>query len=100
MALGELSANFLGATIELRAKAAFVNTEDGATHGWTEGSGAIWSPDTIRQLELLRSAMESDLARMHMEDAQPIQRGKSEERSPSGLAEHLSASGPRDAPQT
>jgi hypothetical protein len=63
IALGEFSVNFLGPTLKMSAKAAFVGTESGATYGWT--SNEQWSPETIAKLRDLQTAMEADLARIH-----------------------------------
>lgn len=77
-------------TGKMTAKAAFVNTESGATHGWT--THQTWSPSTIQKLHELKEAMETDLAAAHFLD------GASEEApssKPTGLAggigEHLAS---------
>lgn len=64
--VGEASCSFLGATIHLEAKAAFVNTKTGDTHGWTKNTQ--WSPEVIAKLHELRMLMEMDLGRLHLHD--------------------------------
>ena len=69
----EFSCNFLGETIHLEAKAAFVQISDvgehkgGATHGST--TGTRWSTETMKKLIELRDAMEQDLAQRHFHGA-------------------------------
>lgn len=96
--VGEMSASFLnGAT--LKAKAAFVSSRSGQTHGWTENQ--TWSPATIVALQALRYAMEADLGRLHLAGGEnpevPAQNGATEASGP-GLGEHLRGEG-RDADQ-
>jgi hypothetical protein len=67
IALGELQANFLGTNTKLTAKAAFVSSESGFTHGWT--TMEQWSPETLSKLKELRTLMEADLARVHFSGA-------------------------------
>ena len=64
IAVGEGSFSFLGPTIHLEAKAAFVNSKTGDTHGWTKHTQ--WSPTVIAALHELRGLMEMDLGRSHM----------------------------------
>ena len=64
--VGELSANFINANTSLTAKAAFVNTQSGSTHGWTNGGN--WSQETFNRLQLLRESMEQDLEAVHFDD--------------------------------
>ncbi len=66
LAVGEMTANFLSAPASLKAKAAFVNSATGATHGWTECFN--WSPATTTKMAELRTCMEADLAHIHFED--------------------------------
>lgn len=74
----------------LTARAAFVNTKTGATHGWTRGEGTIWSEETKAAVAALSASMERDMARQHFGSAetslpvsgQPV----------SGIGEHLSDS--------
>jgi len=67
IAVGEIQGNFLGPSTKLTAKAAFVNSESGHTHGWT--TQEQWSPETLAKLKELRSLMEADLARVHFSGA-------------------------------
>jgi hypothetical protein len=87
IAVGEFTVNFLGPTTKVTAKAAFVATESGFTHGWTTNES--WSPETIQKLRELRQAMETDLARIHFgaDAAMPGQEGL--QVPTAGLAEFL-----------
>lgn len=95
--------SFLGPTVKLSTKAAFVDSRTGHTHGWTTGEGGIWSTGTIDALKALRDSMEADLARLHFTEgaAVPGTGGGGEEPSAGGggggLGEHL-GSGGEDAP--
>ena len=70
MAIGEFNAKFLGGLqqLEFTAKAAFVNSNTGETHGWTSAGTSAWSPATIEKLKELRALMEIDLGRLHLEN--------------------------------
>jgi len=63
--VGELAADFMSVPNSLTVKAAFVNTDTGATHGWT--SGVNWSPETIARLKELRLSIEMDIEKVHFE---------------------------------
>lgn len=65
IAIGEVTANFLVMPASLRAKAAFVDSSTGVTHGWTDC--ANWSEATIAKMRELRACMEADLERIHFE---------------------------------
>ena len=65
MAMGEGKFSFLGTTIHLEGKAAFIDNRTGQTHGWTHNTS--WGKDTIDKLMELRAAMELDLGRLHLE---------------------------------
>jgi hypothetical protein len=67
IALGELSVNFLEQPSKVVAKGAFINTQSGATHGWT--TCQQWSPDTLAKLKELRELMEQDMAAVHFADS-------------------------------
>jgi hypothetical protein len=73
----------------LGAKAAFVNTRNGETHGWTEGNGAIWTKETKDAAAALIAAMERDLAALHLGTAPEAQKANSPSSPVSGLREHL-----------
>lgn len=73
----------------LVAEAAFVNTRNGATHGFTKGTGAIWSEETKAAAAALVAAMERDLAHLHFGTPQAEQ-GLAVAPPASGLGEHLS----------
>lgn len=88
LAIGELSANLLGPTVKLTAKAAFVDSGSGNTHGWTTNES--WSPETMSKLRELRAAMEQDLARMHFGEGLTERSEVFGGQTPSGgLGEHL-----------
>jgi hypothetical protein len=94
LALGELTANFrAGGNITLTAKAAFLNTNAGATMGWTQGESTMWSRETIDILLQLAEAMEKDLARVHFGDGtSPVYARTDAPNAPlslGGLGEHL-----------
>lgn len=89
IAVGELTVNFLSPSgPAVKAKAAFVDSKTGHTHGWTEC--VQWSKETITRLEQLRAQMEVDLARRHMQDSETFagETGVSLG-APGGLGEHL-----------
>ena len=95
--VAEISVNFLEASPSITAKAAFISTQTGQTHGWT--TGRQWSPETLEKLAELRASMERDLAVTHFEDgaistSTPV--GSIRE-SFAGLGEHLGSAG--DIPQ-
>jgi len=64
--VGEISVDLLTASPKLSAKAAFVNTKTGSTHGWT--TGTQWSAETVEKLRELRALMERDLESVHFAD--------------------------------
>ena len=79
-------------TKSLTAKAAFVNTKTGATHGWTEGGGTIWSTETKAAVAALVASMEKDLAAVHLGGPRETQGFNSA--LSSGLGEHLADGDP------
>lgn len=91
LALGEGTFSFLGATVHLEAKAAFVSTKTGDTHGWTKSTQ--WSPAVIAKLQELRALMEADLGRIHLQDGGEVlttgARGVAPAVESGGLGEHL-----------
>lgn len=66
IAVMEVKVSFLGPTTSLEAKAAFVNSKTGNTHGST--TCTQWSPATIEALRALRDQMEEDLIRIHFSE--------------------------------
>lgn len=88
IALGEFTVNFLGPTTKVVAKAAFVGTQSGHTHGWT--TNEQWSPETMQKLGELRAAMESDLARVHFTGGDVASSSGVFGGQIGGLGEHLS----------
>lgn len=83
-----LEADILGST--LTARAAFVNTNRGTTHGWTEGSGTIWSAETKAALVALVTSMETDMGKLHFTDNSiSPSKEKGIQKALGGIAEHL-----------
>lgn len=93
IAIGNISVDFLGPTLTMTCKAAFVDSTSGNTHGYT--TGASWSPETIQKLKELKEAMERDLGRVHFAgEGTTTPLGASTTAEASGIGEHLA-----DAPQ-
>ena len=92
IALGELNVDFLSTPSKVVAKAAFINTQTGATHGWT--TCHQWAPDTMERLRELRALMERDLAAIHFADASGVQPLTSTTRS-GGLQSEMKGLGER-----
>lgn len=65
IAVAKIEADFLKPTLSLKSTAAFVDEKTGQTHGWTEGTGDIWSDQTMKKLDELRRSMEMDMASRH-----------------------------------
>lgn len=97
LVVATLDADFTKATIVLRARAGFVNTKTGQTHGWTDGDGGIWSQRSMQKLAELRASLEEDLAARHLsqsgfeEESKPKTASSGE---PGGLTEHLGSKDP------
>lgn len=100
--VGEFTVSFLEPTVKFSAKAAFVDSVTGHTHGWT--TQTQWSDATHTKLRELREAMETDLGKTHFSDGSddttrraPL--GPSHEVPPTagGIGEHLGDEG-QDAP--
>ena len=88
----EIAAEITVNTVTLTGKAGFRDKNTGATHAWTKGEGAIWSKETMEQLQTLRGYMEADLARLHFSDAPGSFSGGGAgfpSVEPRGLMEHL-----------
>lgn len=67
--LGQLTVDKLSKpTIQITAKAAFIDPNTGNTYGWTTAEGALWSKETLEQLNSLLVSMEQDIARVHFGD--------------------------------
>lgn len=97
IAVSELNADFMKATIVLKAVAAFVDSETGETHGWSRGDGTVWSKDTLKKLQELRSAMERDLGRIHFTEDSVASNGEDKKPGlnfPKGIGEHLGSEAP------
>jgi hypothetical protein len=88
--VGELSIDFLQPTPILTAKAAFVNTQNGNTYGWT--TGVHWSVETVKLVADLRASMTKDLEYVHFGDNeanQPPLSSAAREAIPQGIGEFL-----------
>ena len=101
IAIASFEADFINPpTGKMTAKAAFINTESGASHGWT--SHQIWSPSTLAKLKELKDSMEADLADAHFHEGgdEPGQHGPRglsptppRQNGAGGLGEHLDPKG-------
>lgn len=91
--VAEITVSLLEAPAVISAKAAFVNTKTGTTHGWTTCKS--WSKETVEKLKELRDAMERDLAATHFEDgaitSSPTTASGGVRDAFQGLGEHLGA---------
>lgn len=96
LALGELHVDFMKGQIHLEAVAAFVDShsKSGATHGWTKGTGTMWSKQTMDKLNDLKESMESDLASVHFSSTDTAVRKGNDL---GGLSEHLGGDSNADA---
>lgn len=98
VAVAEGSFSFLGNGPAIEAKAAFVNTKTGDTHGWT--TNKVWSRATIEKLQELRALMEIDIGQRHLEGGGESLMGPATLagasgglREPGGLSAHLAGDG-------
>lgn len=90
IAIGELTANLMKGpgVVELSAKAAFVNSKTGRTHGWT--SHNTWSPAVVAKLKELTDLMEEEVAQVQFSGYEKGSfGGQSSSTEPRGLADHL-----------
>lgn len=91
IAVGEFTAAFIGPTLEFKAKAAFVDSKTGQTHGWT--TNQTWSPPTLAKLHELRALMEADLGAMHLEGGGEVVANAAAPpripQVPTGIGEHV-----------
>lgn len=87
IAILDLTVDFTQPSARLTAKAAYVNTKTGETHGWT--SGSQWSEETRSLLAALRQSMEQDIAARDFISEGPANL----DRTPGlrGLGEHVGA---------
>ena len=83
--VGEIKIVFTGLQLQFEAKAAFVDSKTGETHGWTNATASAWSPITIDKMKELRALMELDLGKLHLEGGGEVLVG------PTGVAPHTSA---------
>lgn len=76
IALMEFEVSFVGGQAgtvgpsKFIGKAAFVNSEEGTTHGST--TCLQWSETTLHKLNELRAAMERDLANQHLSNGEVV----------------------------
>lgn len=94
LVLGKLTIDWLRQVPQITVLAACINSKNGQTHAWLDGTGVQWSEKTARALEALRLSLEEDLAAIHMIDVSSSVTGMAEKeaglRVPvGGLAEHL-----------
>lgn len=73
----------------MSARAAFVNTKTGESHGFTDGSGHVWSPETKVALANLVALMERDLGSLHFVDSPANPAAASTKAETGGLGEHV-----------
>lgn len=75
---------------KLTARAAFIDSKTGETHGWTEAQGTVWTEKTKAALVALINSMEQDMGRLHFAGIPATPMPDSSSRSePGGLGEHL-----------
>lgn len=90
LAVAKITIDFLHNPVKVHALAALVHTKGGQTLGWTEGTGATFSTETMQKLQELRTAMENDIARgVFTEGAVAEAVETSSGIKLGGLAEHL-----------
>lgn len=92
--VAEITVSVIETPSVISAKAAFVNTETGNTHGWTNCKS--WSPETLEKLRELRECMERDISAIHFVDGAigpaATTSGGGIRESFKGLGEHLGSS--------
>jgi hypothetical protein len=90
LAIGRITVDFLANPSKVHALAALVvESQIAQPLGWCEGSGNMWSPETLTKVRELRDAMERDMARALF--ATDVLEGTSKTGviMTSGLGEHL-----------
>jgi hypothetical protein len=90
LAVGEVTINLLGPTINMTAKAAFIDSVTGSTCGWTNNTQ--WSHETIAKMKELTLLLERDIAHNHFSGssevaASPVPHAPNV--ASTGLGEHL-----------
>ena len=58
-----ITIDFLQTPNTVKALAGLVHQDSGVTRAWSEGSGGMWSTETLKKVQELRAAMEEDMAR-------------------------------------
>lgn len=92
IAIATISVDFFSKpTTVVSAKAAFIHTEKEATYGWTEGTGNVWSQETMQKLKDLRASMELDLAKVHLDGVGPVKESKGLDLD-TGIGEYIESS--------
>lgn len=93
--VAEITVNITDTPPTIKARAAFVSTKTGRTHGWTTAASG-WSNDTMEKLRELRDCMERDMLFTHFgEDSlSPTTTSSGSLREDfKGLGEHLTDAG-------
>lgn len=96
--IAQIEVDYLQNPVKVRALAALVNEGTGATVAWTEGSGGVWSQETLTKLRELIESMENDLANKVFLDGASVAAPAIRRANPgliAGLGEHV---GGEDAP--
>lgn len=91
--LAQLTVDTTKQTLELSATAALVDPRSpGAAAAWHKCSGNVWSSETMNALRELMEHMETDMARVVMDDVEGREDASPQRRAttPMGLGEHLS----------
>jgi len=99
MKVGSIEIDLIHEPNTMKCKAAFVNTKDGTTTGWTTGLTALWSDETKKKVFELAESMERDLAKIHFSSWESDTTGSASGlklSEPGGIAEHV---GSKDADQ-
>jgi hypothetical protein len=87
VAVLQLEASFVQGA-KLTAKAAYVDSKTGKTHGSTAAGTGLWSRTTLDALEALRAAMEADVAQRDF-DVDPPTTALFPQVAQQGIGEHL-----------
>jgi hypothetical protein len=95
--LGKLEISWLQSPMKFTVLAALVDTNQGSTHAWLDGTGVQWSKETTQALNRLKECIEMDLADSHFEGGTSTgPTAATGLRVPTGLGEFLGAAD--DAP--
>jgi hypothetical protein len=97
LAIGSFSVDKMSSpTIQIKAKAAFIDPATGVTYGWTVAEGGLWSKETLEKLNDLMLSMENDIANVHFEGggSAPVTSTGAAPAAGGGLNEHLGGDAP------